>query len=181
MKKILLLLAMIITVSCSPISTPGDKESSTPTFALTETPLPQASLFVQLKYPNHKNCTLTVDTRKWELTDEGKKSIGSFSGIVSISYPQGIGQVTFAKHKNYVGCELSWIPHEYRGGETQKQSEIINGKTWEFWKIDMLLIKIYSWRELREIQFVQTWPLDIPQTEGCQTDIYEMLGSLECE
>jgi hypothetical protein len=171
---------METSVSISPTNSLA-LTSPSPTFAPTETPLPQSSLFVQLKYPNHENCTIQVNTQKWEITEEGKKSIASTSRVVPISNKPGVYGIVFIKHKNYIDCQMKWIPDRYIGGDFQKPLETINGKTWEVWHIEMAQGKVYFWPELREIQFVQQWPLYIPQKESCQADIYEILGSLECK
>ena len=173
MKNILPFLVLVITVSCSAIA-------PLPNFTPTKTPSPQSSSFTQLKYPNHESCKIQVDTQKWEITDEGKKSIAN-SIPVPISYKLGVGGKQFVKHKSYDGCMILWITAGYRGTGIQKSMETINGKSWEVWFINELSYKIYSWAELKEIQFVQNSPLEIPQKESCQSDIYEILGSLQCE
>ncbi|MFZ5855191.1 MAG: hypothetical protein ACOYZ6_00020 [Chloroflexota bacterium] len=204
MKKLLTLLVLITISSCTSSTTPVTSESSTlvprntgtstpihpistftlpassPTSIPTKTPSPQLSSLVQLKYPNHENCKIQVNTQKWEITEEGRKSIaGSMS--VPISHKLGIGGILFARHKSYSDCTLSWITNGYRD-VAQTSLETINGKTWKVWGIERLFSTVYVWPEVNEIQFVWVWTLlDVSEKGSCQVDVYEVLGSLQCE
>jgi hypothetical protein len=201
MKIILALLILIATVSCSSAITPVTNESPTLITINTETSVssqptntltlvvPSPTLIVtlspqssttQLQYPNHENCKIQVDTQKWELTEEGEKSIAS-SMPMPISNKLGVGGILFAKHKYYPSCNLSWITNGYR--EVAETSlETIDDKIWKVWGIETLSSKVYVWPELNEVQFVWVWTgLDVSEKESCQADIYEVLGSLQCE
>jgi len=121
-----------------------------------------------------------VDTEKWEITEEASKFITGDSGNVLISQNRGVGSTSFVNHKIYAGCDLRWITNGYHGKGIEKSFESINDSTWEVWSIEQIHTKVYSWPNLREIQFVQKWPLDIPQGESCQADIDRVLGSFQC-
>ncbi len=204
MKKLIFLpiLVLLITISCSSINAPTTKEISAsqipintqtplpiiptntlvaPTPTTAQLPEPTTASVVFMKYPTNGSCKIQIDTQKWEITDNWKNSIVSATMVMSVSYKYGMGDAFFIKHRNYLGCDVAWATNSgFEGVDIQKSIETINGKSWEVWDINELMYKIYFWTDLKEIHFDQKSPLDVSQKESCQADVYEVLGSLQC-
>ncbi len=196
MKKTLpFLLFLAITVSCSPITVQDNNVAtypvSTNTIAVTSSPIPtpaktstpQSSHFVQVKYPNHEFCTVQVNTQKWMISEEASQYITSASTIKLASHAQGYGSSPFVDHKTYEACFLRWVTNEKNADGFEKTSETISNTTWDVWYFEPGSTKVYFWPKMNQIQFVQYWPLrtSASDKELCQTDIYEILASFECQ
>jgi hypothetical protein len=199
-------LILLITISCSSINTATPKEVPasqipvstltplpitptntrvvvpTPTITATPTqpPIPTMASVVLMKYPTNNSCKIRIDTRKWEITDQWKNSI--VGEAVPISFKTGMADAFFIKHRVYIGCDMAWATNSgFEGMDIKTSSKKINDKTWGIWSIENDLIRLYFWTDSRDIHFLQKPPLDNSQKDSCHSDVYEVLGSLQCE
>lgn len=161
---------------------PSPTASSTPLPTDTMMPTPPSPLIL-LRYPDHDNCTIQVNTEKWIVADLWKeyivgreKSASHHTILISNRYLVYLGE-----HKLYPGCRLAWAPGVgFEDTQLTQTFESIGNREWEIWTTSYGT-KVYFWTKLRDIRFMQNPSSDTAQQPGCTADVYEILTSLSCK
>jgi hypothetical protein len=147
------------------------------------TPTAESSM-VTLHYWEHENCTFQVDTNKWKIGDVWKQYIIGWEdtgkGVIVPASSKRL--IYLVEHRNYEFCQVAWSPRVgFEGMTSEESEETINGRNWKVWSVDNNSIRVYFWKDLNDISFLQTNPTDDTQRQGCTEDVYEIISSLTCK
>jgi hypothetical protein len=158
-------------------------QASTPAEPITPTPFVATSV-VLMAYPDHKNCTIKVDTQDWKISDLWKKYIIGWENNTNHEAVPVSNKflVYLIEHQKYPGCRVAWAPGVgFENSNIKVNFEMINNKNWEIWNVGDQGTIVYFLAELRDIRFMQLSPAEPLQKQGCTDDVYKILESLSCK
>lgn len=152
----------------------------------TVLPPSTSSTVVTMKYPGYDNCTIQVNTDKWDIGDVWRDYIvgmENHGGVVPISRNLLVYLVT---SKIWPGCNAIWAPSVgfEESMDLTVSYEAIGGRNWEIWDVCSsgggdCFTRVYFWEDLRDIRFMQSLPDGFEQE--CIQDVHEILTSLSCQ